>query len=129
MKILPVLRQAYRFSVPLKVRDCQLSRGHPSMLKGAPVWENKMKKIAFALAALVMMPAAVIHDTPEWKGERFPDGRPKVWDSILDRMKNVTLEEAWATLRNAGYEHQYEDGWFTLFPDKILVGRALTSTW
>jgi len=39
------------------------------------------------------------------------------------------LEEAWATLRAAGYEHQYEDGWFTLFPDKILVGRALTSTW
>jgi len=38
----------------------------------------------------------VIHDTPEWKGERFADGRPKVSDTILDRMKNVTLEEAWA---------------------------------
>ncbi|HET7086758.1 MAG TPA: hypothetical protein VFI23_18470 [Rhizomicrobium sp.] len=71
----------------------------------------------------------VIHDTPEWKGERFADGRPKVPDAILDRMKSVTLEEAWATLRFAGYEQQYEDGWFTLFPDKILVGRALTSTW
>lgn len=71
----------------------------------------------------------VIHETPEWKGERFPDGRPKVPDVILDRMKSVTLEEAWATLRAAGYEHQYEDGWFTIFPDKILVGRALTSTW
>jgi regulator of RNase E activity RraA len=71
----------------------------------------------------------VIHDTPEWKGERFDDGRPKVPDAILERMKNVTLEEAWATLRAAGYEQQYEDGWFTLFPDKILVGRALTSSW
>jgi len=71
----------------------------------------------------------VIHNTPEWKGERFLDGRPKVPDAILDRMKNVTLEEAWATLRFAGYEQQYEDGWFTLYPDKILVGRALTSTW
>lgn len=71
----------------------------------------------------------IIHETPEWKGERFPDGRPKVPDTILDRMKNVTLEEAWATLRAAGYEHQYEDGWYSLYPDKILVGRALTSTW
>jgi regulator of RNase E activity RraA len=71
----------------------------------------------------------VIHDTPEWKGERFADGRPKVPDAILDRMKNVTLEEAWGTLRAAGYENQYEDGWYSIFPDKILVGRALTSTW
>jgi regulator of RNase E activity RraA len=71
----------------------------------------------------------VIHDTPEWKGERFADGRPKVADAILDRMKNVTLEEAWATLRAAGYEDQFEDGWYTIFPEKILVGRALTSTW
>src|ERR1700712_2184173 len=76
-----------------------------------------------------LSPAEVIHDTPEWKGERFADGRPKVPDAILDRMKSVTLEEAWATLRNAGFEHQYEDGWATLYPDKILIGRALTSSW
>src|ERR1700743_3834105 len=100
-----------------------------------------MKKLGLlaVLAFAVAAPAAahqnfmprdeVIHNTPEWKGERFPDGRPKVPDAILDRMKNVTLEEAWATLRNEGYEHQYEDGWTTLYPDKILVGRALTSTW
>ena len=100
-----------------------------------------MKKLAWmmAFAFAVATPAMahvgflskdeVIHETPEWKGERFPDGRPKVPDAILDRMKSVTLEEAWATLRSAGYEHQYEDGWQTLYPDKILVGRALTSTW
>jgi regulator of RNase E activity RraA len=99
----------------------------------------KTWKLAVALAFAIATPAMahegflsreeVIHDTPEWKGERFSDGRPKVPDAILDRMKNVTLEEAWATLRNAGYEQQYEDGWFTLYPDKILVGRALTSSW
>src|ERR1700761_8002088 len=100
-----------------------------------------MKKLAWmmALAFAVATPAMahvgflsrdeVIHDTPEWKGERFPDGRPKVPDAILDRMKSVTLEEAWGTLRAAGYEHQYEDGWVALYPDKIMVGRALTSTW
>jgi regulator of RNase E activity RraA len=91
--------------------------------------------LAFAIATPAMAHEGflprdeVIHDTPEWKGERFDDGRPKVPDAILERMKNVTLEEAWATLRTAGYEQQYEDGWFTLFPDKILVGRALTSSW
>lgn len=71
----------------------------------------------------------VIHYSPEWTGERFPDGRPKVPDSILDRMRQVKLEEAWATLRSAGFNHQYEDGWLTLFPDKVLVGRALTAQW
>jgi regulator of RNase E activity RraA len=50
-------------------------------------------------------------------------------DTILERMKSVTLEEAWAVLRNAGYEHQYERGWQELYPGRILVGRALTSTW
>jgi len=41
----------------------------------------------------------LIKYTPDWTGERFPDGRPKVPDGILERMKNVTLEEAWAELR------------------------------
>lgn len=67
--------------------------------------------------------------TPEWQGARFADGRPKVADSILDRMKKVTLEEAWATLREAGFNHQYEDGWMTIHPEQVLVGRALTATW
>jgi hypothetical protein len=46
--------------------------------------------------------------TPEWHGERFTDGRPKVSDSLLDRMKLVTLEEAWAVLKNENYKHQYD---------------------
>ena len=71
----------------------------------------------------------VIKYTPDWQGERFPDGRPRVPDDILDRMKNVTLEEAWATLRTAGFLHQYEDGWYSIHPDQILVGRALTAVW
>ena len=74
-------------------------------------------------------PEDVIKYTPDWHGERFPDGRPKVPDDILDRMKNVTLEEAWATLRSAGFNHQYEDGWYCIHPDQVLVGRALTAMW
>jgi regulator of RNase E activity RraA len=71
----------------------------------------------------------VIKYTPDWHGERFPDGRPKVPDEILDRMKKVTLEEAWASLRSANFNHEYEDGWFTIHPGKVLVGRALTALW
>src|SRR5690348_12575186 len=62
----------------------------------------------------------LIQYTPEWKGERFADGRPKVPDGILKRMKSVTLEEAWAQLRSAGFNHQYEDGWFEIHPGKVL---------
>ena len=58
----------------------------------------------------------VIKYTADWKSERFEDGRPKVPDAILDRMKKVTLEEAWAELRNAGFNHQFEDGWMTIHP-------------
>jgi regulator of RNase E activity RraA len=71
----------------------------------------------------------VIKYTPDWQGERFPDGRPRVPDAILDRMKFVTLEEAWAVVENAGFMHQYEDGWLSIHPDKVLVGRALTAVW
>jgi regulator of RNase E activity RraA len=66
--------------------------------------------------------------TPEWKGERFADGRPKVPDNLLDRMKLVTLEEAWAVLRNENYKYQYDDGFEMINPDSVLVGRAVTAT-
>ena len=67
--------------------------------------------------------------TPEWKGERFPDGRPKVPDDIIRRMKPVTIEEAWAILIGAGYRYQIADGWGQIInPDSVLVGRAYTTT-
>ena len=65
--------------------------------------------------------------TREWKGERFPDGRPKVPDDILERMKQVTITQAWGVLGGAGYNWQYEGNWFCIHPDKVLVGRALTA--
>ena len=66
--------------------------------------------------------------TPVWKGERFADGRPKASDALLQRLKSVTLEEAWAVLKNENFKHNYEDGWQTINPDSVLVGRALTAT-
>jgi hypothetical protein len=60
----------------------------------------------------------LIKYTPEWIGERFADGRPKVSDGILKRMRTVTLEEAWAVVKQAGFPHQYEDGWYLIHPAK-----------
>jgi len=66
--------------------------------------------------------------TPEWKGERFADGRPKVSDNIVQRMRLVSVEEAWAVLKNAGYGYQVAEGWQVINPDSVLVGRAVTAT-
>lgn len=66
--------------------------------------------------------------TPEWKGERFADGRPKVPDDIIRRMKEVSVEEAWATMSNAGFRYQVAEGWQVINPDSVLVGRAVTAT-
>ena len=37
----------------------------------------------------------IIALTPLWKGERFPDGRPKVENKYLKALKTLTLEEVW----------------------------------
>jgi len=68
----------------------------------------------------------IIFLTPQWEGERFDDGRPKVADDILIRMKDVAIEEAWGVLRNEGYHNQFEGGWEPLHDDVPVVGRALT---
>ncbi len=68
----------------------------------------------------------IIAITPEWKGERFSDGRPHVSDQMLERLKNISLEEAWGILRNKGYNNQFEGDWMLLKPDQVLTGRALT---
>jgi len=65
--------------------------------------------------------------TPEWKGERFPDGRPKVSDKMLERLKKVHLEEAWGVLRNKGYQNQFEGDWMIQFPDSVMTGRVVTA--
>ena len=74
--------------------------------------------------------------TPQWKGERFPDGRPKVPDRYLDALYQMTLEELWKPIFVAGYEHQFvamkalhpefkEDG----SVNRKLVGRAVTAAY
>ena len=37
----------------------------------------------------------IIRMTPQWKGERMADGRPKVPQDVLERMRRLTMEEVW----------------------------------
>ncbi len=65
--------------------------------------------------------------TIEWTGERFNDGRPRVPNDILERMKNVPITLAYDILSGEGYQNQYDDTeWECIHPDQVLVGRALT---
>lgn len=65
--------------------------------------------------------------TAAWKGERFPDGRPKVSEALLERLKHISMEEAWGVLRNKGYVNQYEGDWLIVNPDSPMVGRVVTA--
>ncbi len=65
--------------------------------------------------------------TSDWKGERFPDGRPKVSDAYLERLKNISIEEAWGVLRNKGYQNQFEGDWTIIHPDEVMTGRVVTA--
>lgn len=59
--------------------------------------------------------------------DRFEDGRPRISDDLLERMKLVTTEEAWGVLRHHGYHRQFEGNWMETHPGTITVGRAVTA--
>ena len=71
----------------------------------------------------------IIAITPQWQGERFADGRPKVEDKYLVALRNLTLEEVWKPIFVKGYESQFEGRLKTLHHDgRKLIGRAVTCT-
>lgn len=64
--------------------------------------------------------------TSENPFERFPDGRPKVPDALIERTRALSSEEVLAVLPGKGYRNQYADGFQVLHPGMKLVGRAFT---
>lgn len=72
-------------------------------------------------------PETIIRLTPEWKGERLPDGRPKVSEDVLRRMRKITFEEAWGPLWNLGYRNNWETNFRMNHGSDVLVGRAVTA--
>ena len=69
----------------------------------------------------------VLFYTGDWKGERFPDGRPKLPDDLLKRAVDISIEDVWDYLREHGYENQFEGNWQALHTEKPFAGRALTA--
>jgi len=69
----------------------------------------------------------MIQYTAENPFERFDDGRPKVPEALLDRLRQLSAEDCWGVLRAAGYNNQFEGNWRILHPGKKLVGRAVTA--
>src|SRR5437870_5735645 len=94
--------------------------------------------LSFAIMFLVWAPTARaqlgtfsgeqrIQFTPDWHGDRFADGRPRVPESVLVRLRDVTADEAWDILQEAGYRNQFESGWKVINPGQRLVGRVVTA--
>lgn len=98
-----------------------------------------IRTIASALAACMLLPACnalaqvkqtkeqILFYTSDWKGDRFPDGRPKIADDLLKRALDVSIEDVWDFLGEHGYKNQYEGHWHALHIDKPFAGRALTA--
>ncbi|MBA2303717.1 MAG: hypothetical protein H0W08_13920 [Acidobacteria bacterium] len=73
-------------------------------------------------------PEQLIKYTRKSPYDRFPDGRPKVPDEVLDRLKGLIAEEVQAVLPSQGFPNQFEsrEGWKVLQPDQKMVGKVLT---
>lgn len=79
------------------------------------------------LSAQTISKEELVFLTSEWKGERFPDGRPKISDDLLERAKKIAIDDAWTVLKNEGYLNQFEGNWKRVHDDVTVVGRALTA--
>jgi 4-hydroxy-4-methyl-2-oxoglutarate aldolase len=99
-----------------------------------------MKKVVFAavmvwavlgasaaFSQVKMTKEQMMFYTSDWKGDRFPDGRPKVPDDLLKRALDVSIEDVWDYLRGQGYRNQFEGDWQALHIEKPFAGRALTA--
>ena len=70
-------------------------------------------------------PEQMVKYTAQNPFERFPDGRPKVPDAVLEKVKGLSAEEVLG-IAGRGYPNQFVDGLQVLHPGKKLVGRAVT---
>ena len=92
---------------------------------------SKMLFAAVAIAPLVsgqinmLARERLLKYTAQNPYERFPDGRPKVPDALLDKVREMSAEEVIGIARR-GFPNQYADGFRILSPGKTMVGRAMT---
>jgi hypothetical protein len=123
------------------LRDGMTSRGVIGLQvhgvrNDAPTYEVRWRNIRIKAEDQGVEPPVIssreraISSTPLWRGQRMEDGRAYVSDSILERMKKVSITMAWGIVRGAGYRNCYENsaGWQTIYPEKAIVGRVPPST-
>ncbi|MFM2145845.1 MAG: hypothetical protein RL732_681 [Bacteroidota bacterium] len=79
------------------------------------------------ICAQVMPREELLYLTAAWQGERFPDGRPKVSDQLIERARKIGIEEAWQILNNEGYKNQFEGNWKMVHEEVPVIGRAVTA--
>ena len=79
-----------------------------------------------AAQVFTLTPEQLVEISAQNPFERFPDGRPKIPDALIERAKDLSAEEIWAVLPRKGFPNQYEDGFQILHPGTKLVGRAFT---
>jgi 4-hydroxy-4-methyl-2-oxoglutarate aldolase len=93
------------------------------------VWMSSDAVAQERLAGVAAAKSEILAVSSSWKGERSVDGRPKVSDDLVTRMRDVSIEEAWDVLRKHGYENQFVSGWTMLHEDQPFAGRALTAAY
>lgn len=122
LPVLPFCPSLFR-SWRARQRDKRLSRG------ASLLCVVLLAPVVPTLAQIhTLTPAELTRYTPQNPYERFPDGRPKVPDTVLGTMRQmgIEVEEAWGLLRQKGFTNQYEANWKVLAPETRLVGRAFT---
>jgi 4-hydroxy-4-methyl-2-oxoglutarate aldolase len=99
-----------------------------------PMTPHPLSRFASLLFAAALLAPAQVHTltkeqmikyTQQNPFERFPDGRPKAPDALIEKLKAMSAEEILSIARR-GFPNQYADGFKIINPDKNLVGRAMT---
>ena len=96
-------------------------------LAGAGISQSRAAdgEVKPAAPFLITTPERVIQATPGWTGERMADGRPRVSDDIIRRMRYATITQVEGSVGNNGYVGPA--GWLVMHPEEVICGRVLTA--
>jgi regulator of RNase E activity RraA len=92
-------------------------------------------KLAIALFSVCALHAQLqypgrdelVRRTPKNPYERFEDGRPRVPEAALEKVRALNVDDVHEFLSTKGYRNQFAGGFTILRPGKKLVGRAVTA--
>jgi len=104
-----------------------ITRARQLLLSGLLIGSGVVALISPAVGQLInFSKQQLIEYTPQNPFDRFPDGRPKIPDNLIERARGLSSEEIWSVLHEKGFNNQYADGLQVLHPGRTMVGRAFT---